>query len=163
MLLITKRTMIAIMAIFGAIALLSYYLDTKAPVVTSGLPVQQLVIEKASGGSHSFTVEIAEKPVDIQVGLMYRETMPKDHGMLFILGKEPRDISFWMKNTVIPLDMLFVERDGRIAKVHPMAQPRSLTGIPSETPVLAVIELNGGRAAELGIKSGDKVIHPYFQ
>lgn len=128
----------------------------------SSLPVEKFIIEKKSGGSHSFDLELAEKPIDLQVGLMYRKEMPADHGMIFMMGRPPRPTSFWMKNTLIPLDMLFVDEKGIIVNIHRNATPESLTGVPSQKPVIAVIELNGGRADETGLGIGDKVLHPYF-
>ena len=100
--------------------------------------------------------------MDLEIGLMYRKTMPEDNGMLFLLSAEPKETAFWMKNTLIPLDMLFIARDCTIVNIHAGAEPLSLTPIPSGQPVTAVIELNGGRAQALGIKAGDKVIAPYF-
>lgn len=128
----------------------------------SGLPIEKAVVMKQDGSRHVFKLEIAAKPIDIEIGLMHRKYMPKDHGMMFQMGREPRVISFWMKNTLIPLDMLFVGADGTIANIHHNATPLSLTGIPSQLPITAVIELNGGRANETGIKIGDRVLHPYF-
>lgn len=126
------------------------------------LRTEEILIETASGEKIPMLMEIAEKPVDLQVGLMYREKMDKDHGMMFLMGREPIVTSFWMKNTLIPLDMLFVAQDGRIAHIHRNATPHSLSGISSREPVTAVVEINGGRADALGISIGDKVIHPYF-
>lgn len=126
------------------------------------LPVDKTVIVKQNGKKHTFNLEIASKPIDVEIGLMYRKKMPKDHGMMFQLGKEPRLVSFWMKNTLIPLDMLFVAADGTIANIHRNAQPESLTSVPSQAPVTAVIELNGGRADAVGLSIGDRVLHPYF-
>lgn len=128
----------------------------------SRLPVEKVVIELQSGGLHTFDLEIASRPVDIETGLMFRKQMDKDRGMLFLLGKEPRVTSFWMKNTYIPLDMLFVAQDGKIVNIYRNAQPHSLTSIPSGAPVTGVIELNAGRADETGIRFGDRVLHGYF-
>jgi len=144
-------------------AALAYYsLGRDDDYYQSGLPIEKAVVMKQDGGQHAFKLEIAAKPIDIEIGLMHRKYMPKNHGMMFQLGKTPRHISFWMKNTLIPLDMLFVAADGSIANIHHNAVPQSLTGIPSQMPVTAVIEINGGRAAETGIKIGDRVLHPYF-
>jgi len=128
----------------------------------SGLPVEKVVVMKQDGGKQVFKLEIAAKPIDIQIGLMHRKSMPPNHGMMFQMGKTPRHVSFWMKNTLIPLDMLFVAADGSIINIHHNATPLSLTGIPSQGPITAVIELNGGRAEETGIRIGDRVLHPYF-
>ena len=155
--------MAGIMIAFGIMALLVYRYESKTLKVNSDLPVEQLVIETREGVRHNFNVEIAATPMNIQVGLMYRKSMPKDEGMLFQLGGEPREISFWMKNTLIPLDIIFVAKDGTIVKIHEMTEPKSLTSRPSGSPVTGAVELNGGTAQKLGIRSGDKVIHPYFQ
>lgn len=150
--------------IFAAVfvSLASYYLGADDDYYKSGLPIQKAVVMKQDGSAHTFKLEIAAKPIDIEIGLMHRKYMPKNHGMMFQLGQTPRHISFWMKNTLIPLDMLFVAADGSIVNIHHNAVPQSLTGIPSQMPVTAVIEINGGRAEETGIKIGDRVLHPYF-
>lgn len=146
----------------GAEAYKQLRTEITAAEYDSGLPVENLSIEMQSGLRHDFTVEVAKKPIDIQVGLMYRKSMPENHGMLFLLGREPKKTSFWMKNTLIPLDMLFIGKEGKILNIHHNAQPKMLNGIKSEAAIVAVIEINGGKAKELGIKIGDLVIHPYF-
>lgn len=128
----------------------------------SKLPVETASIKLKSGATHAFELEIAKSPVDVQMGLMFRKSMEPDHGMMFQFTKEPRKISFWMKNTYIPLDLLFIAGDGRIVNIHRNATPHSTTSIPSVEPVTGVIEINGGRSDELGIKIGDTVAHPYF-
>lgn len=111
--------------------------------------------------THKFSIELADTPMTRMQGLMFRESLDADKGMLFVF--EDSDVqSFWMQNTLIPLDMIFVKEDGRIVKIHPMAKPRDLTMISSGQPVLAVLEIKGGRAQELGIKPGDKVIYKVF-
>ena len=87
---------------------------------------------------------------------MYRESLAPDRGMIFP-HDQPRPASFWMKNTLIPLDIIFVRADGTIARIAANATPLSLTPIPSFEPVSAVLEIAGGRAAELGIEAGDRV------
>lgn len=121
-----------------------------------------VVIETASGGRFRFDVEVARSDAQMAQGMMYRETMADDAGMLFVLPAE-RLVSFWMKNTLIPLDMLFIGADGRIRRIHPKAVPRSLDSVPSGGPVKAVLEINGGMAARLGIRPGDRVIHAAFK
>ncbi len=127
------------------------------------LDVERVLVTLKNGDTHEFDLEIARAPVDIEIGLMFRKKMDKDHGMMFQLGQPPREVSFWMKNTLIPLDMLFVAEDGTIVNIHRNAVPQSLTAIPSVQPVTCVIELNGGRAEKLGINIGDKVVHRYFR
>jgi uncharacterized protein len=112
-------------------------------------------------GPHRFTVEVAETPGQMEQGLMFRRTMAPDAGMLFDY-KEPTVATMWMRNTLIPLDMLFVDEQGRIINIHERAIPQSLDVIAAAAPVRAVIELNGGTAARLGIAPGDRVQHPIF-
>ena len=105
---------------------------------------------------HRFTVELARTEEEQAMGLMNRSTLAPDRGMIFPF-EPPRDASFWMKNTLIPLDMIFVRADGSIANVEANTVPLSLEPVFSEGPVAAVLEIAGGRSAELGIKAGDKV------
>ena len=110
---------------------------------------------------HSFKVEVAETPEQMTQGLMFRRSLAPDAGMLFDY-KHPTTATMWMRNTLIPLDMLFVDAQGRIVNIHQRAVPQSLDVIAAEAPVRAVIELNGGTAARLGIQPGDRVVHPIF-
>ena len=121
-----------------------------------------LSITTASGSTHRFTVELADTAERRAVGLMYRASMAADHGMLFDF-KTDQPVSMWMRNTRIPLDMLFIARDGRIVNIAERAVPFSETTVPSKGPVRAVLELNGGTTARLGIKPGDRVTHPMFK
>ena len=120
-----------------------------------------LAIETAAGERHGFTVELAMTPAQQAQGLMFRRAMPAERGMLFVYAS-PRRTSMWMKNTFIPLDMLFIAADGRIVKVVERTVPRSLAAISSEEVVLAVLELNAGTASRLGIAPGDRVLHSAF-
>jgi uncharacterized membrane protein (UPF0127 family) len=113
-------------------------------------------------GTHRFMVEFADTPERRAVGLMHRQSMAADHGMLFDF-KVDAPVAMWMRNTRIPLDMLFIARDGRIVNIAERAVPFSETTIPSKGPVRGVLELNGGTAARLGIKAGDRVTHPMFK
>ena len=92
---------------------------------------------------------------------MFRRSLAGDRGMIFPYDP-PQEVAFWMKNTLIPLDMVFIAGDGTIKHVHANAVPMSTDTIPSGYPVRAVLEINGGSAALLGIKPGDKVKHPIF-
>ena len=123
-------------------------------------PSASLTIVTA-GGPHRFAVEIATTPQQMEQGLMFRPSLAADAGMLFDYGR-PSMATMWMKNTLIPLDMLFVDAAGRIVNIHERAIPGSLATIAAAAPVRAVIELNGGTAARLGIRPGDKVIFPIF-
>jgi uncharacterized membrane protein (UPF0127 family) len=128
----------------------------------AGLPTSPLVIKSADGTEHRFTVELANTPAERERGLMFRESLPPDAGMLFDFQK-PHVVAFWMKNTLIPLDMLFIGGDGRIRRIAERAVPLSLTPISSGVPVQAVLELNSGTAARLKLKPGDRVVHPIFR
>jgi uncharacterized membrane protein (UPF0127 family) len=117
-----------------------------------------LTIESASGGRHTFNVELAMTPEQMAQGLMYRRQLAADAGMLFIYPA-PEPTAFWMKNTLIPLDMLFIAPDGHILNIAERTIPQTETPVPSAGPVKAVLELNGGTAQRLGIKPGDRVRH----
>jgi uncharacterized protein len=104
-----------------------------------------------------FKVEVARTGEEQERGLMFRESLPVDGGMIFPMAP-PRFASFWMKNTVIPLDMIFIRTDGSIARIAAETTPYSLTPVDSGEPVAAVLEIAGGRAAQLGIAEGDHVI-----
>ena len=123
-------------------------------------PTAPLTIITASG-SHRFTVELATSPTQMIQGLMFRQSLAPDAGMLFDYQASSM-ASMWMKNTLIPLDMLFIGADGTVLDIHERAVPLSLDPIGSDKPVLAVLELNGGTAARLGIRSGDRVVFPIF-
>jgi hypothetical protein len=123
----------------------------------SGLPVENLRIVTHDGHVHKFKVEIADNFASRERGLMFRKSLAPDAGMLFDF-KTPQDVQFWMKNTLIPLDMLFIDEHGVVLNVAADAVPLSEANIPSAGPVLGVLEIKGGRAAELGLKAGD-VVH----
>jgi uncharacterized membrane protein (UPF0127 family) len=122
----------------------------------AGLEQVPLTIRTAAGAEHRFTVEVARTSEEQQTGLMNRPSLAPDRGMIFP-HDSPRMASFWMKNTLIPLDIIFVRADGRIVNIAENTVPLSLEPVPSLEPVSAVLELAGGRTAELGIKAGDKV------
>jgi uncharacterized protein len=119
-----------------------------------------LVIE-ASGGRFEFRVELAKTPAERARGLMFRESLADDHGMLFDFG-HPQPVAMWMRNTLIPLDILFIRSDGRISRIARDAQPLSDRILESGEPVRAVLELRGGLTAERDIEPGDRIIHPLF-
>ena len=130
-------------------------------VAAPALPSETITID-TKAGPHNFTVEIAADDESRERGLMYRTAMAPDAGMLFDF-QTPQPVSFWMENTVLPLDMLFVRADGTIARIRANATPYSRENIPSGEPVEVVIELNGGRAAALGIEEGARVHAPQLQ
>ncbi len=113
------------------------------------------------GREIKFDVELALNDAERSRGLMFREKLGPYDGMLFDFHREA-PVSFWMKNTLIPLDMIFIAADGTIRSIHANAVPHSIETIPSQFPVRGVLEINGGSAKLLGIKPGDKVKHPIF-
>ncbi len=113
-------------------------------------------------GAARFAVEIADAPGEWARGLMFRAEMADDAGMLFVYPA-PRRVSFWMKNTLIPLDILFIDRLGRVRAIHENARPHDETPIDSGAEVLAVLEINAGLVAELGITPGTELRHPAFR
>ena len=121
----------------------------------SGLEVVPLTINRG-GKTLQFRVEVARTAQEQARGLMFRTAMGADEGMIFPMNP-PRPASFWMRNTVIPLDLIFVGPDGAVLNIAANAVPYDETSLRSAGPVKAVLELNGGRAAQLGIVPGDKV------
>jgi uncharacterized membrane protein (UPF0127 family) len=113
-------------------------------------------------GVHVFAVEIADNDAERAKGLMYRKELPEGQGMLFDFHRE-QDVSFWMQNTYIPLDMIFIRGDGRILRIAENTEPLSTRLIPSGGPVRAVLEVIGGTARKLGIEPGDRVASPIFK
>lgn len=114
---------------------------------------------KSQSSEYKFEVEIADDAEERAQGLMFRKNLAPNAGMLFIYPTV-QDVAFWMKNTLIPLDMLFIAADGHIVRIEKQATPLSETAIPSGAPVKAVLEVNGGLADELGVKQGDLVKYP---
>ena len=134
--------------------LLSVVLSGVAPAAPA-LPVVTITIE-TQRGSRAFNVEMASDPQSQKQGLMYRRQLAPDAGMLFDF-QETVMLSFWMKNTILPLDILFIRPDGTISSIAPDTVPLSTAPVTSVEPVRAVLEINGGRARELGIRAGDRV------
>lgn len=146
---------------FGLLALLAFPGMTPVAAQQAKLPVEAVSIRIADGTEYLFKTEMALTPEQQAQGMMLRTEMAPDEGMLFVFP-EPRRASFWMRNTLIPLDMLFVRQNGRVVNIIENAKPQTDTPRRSNGRVKAVLELPGGRAAELGIKPGDLVIHPSF-
>ena len=109
----------------------------------------------SSNGTHRFTVDVAETFEQQERGLMFVKSLPPDHGMIFLYDP-PQPVSFWMHNTLIPLDIIYIRADGTISSIN-AAKPLDDTPLPSGEPIAVVLEIAGGRAAELGIAPGDKV------
>jgi uncharacterized membrane protein (UPF0127 family) len=137
------------------------FLAASARVPTHGGELDSLDII-TSTGRHAFQIEIADNDTTRERGLMDRRYMAADHGMLFEFERDAL-VSFWMKNTYIPLDMIFISPSGVVTRITANAEPLSERVIPSGGPCIAVLELNGGTAASIGLKVGDKVRHPFFK
>ena len=146
--------------IFAIAALALTLVATTAWAQLQTFEQDRLAIATA-GGAQQFAVELAVTSEQRAQGLMYRERLPADAGMLF-LYPAARQIAMWMKNTLIPLDMLFIGDDGRILHIAERAIPGSTATISSMQPARAVLELNGGTAARLKIQVGDRVLYRTF-
>ncbi len=177
-----KKTFIVIIALVGAVFLaLSSYVIAKdnVTVKTINIPppieVNKFYIEKkpqklkkaeiailsANGKLHKYMVEIAVTGEQLRIGMMFRKYIEENTGMLFAFKGEA-ERSFWMKNTLIPLDLLFIKNDGVITHIHHMAKEGSLEPIRSNGKVAAVLEIAGGEAEILGINIGDRVLYKDF-
>ncbi len=140
-------------AAFGARA------QSPAPAAETNL---ETLTFQTAGGPAAFKVEVMRNDAERERGLMYRRFMPADRGMLFDFGRE-QNVMMWMKNTYIPLDMVFISRAGVVVHIAENAEPLSERIIPSDAPTYAVVELNGGAAKKIGLKIGDQVDHPMFR
>ncbi|MCE8535867.1 DUF192 domain-containing protein [Ruegeria pomeroyi] len=116
---------------------------------------------RGGGSELRFSIELAQTPQERSQGLMFRESLPRGAGMLFVF-EHPQRVAFWMKNTLIPLDLIFVDRSGTVTRVHPNAIPHDETPIPGGDAVFAVLEINGGLAARYGIAPGTQLRHRVF-
>lgn len=143
---------------FRAIAPVVFFLSACAAVAECAADRVDL---RGDWGQAEFSVELAVTPQERARGLMFRESMAEDSGMLFFFDP-PRAVSFWMRNTLIPLDMIFADREGVVQRVHANAIPGDETGIPGGPDIYAVLEVNAGLAEELGIVPGSELRHPYF-
>lgn len=108
-----------------------------------------------------YRVSVADEPAERERGLMFLEELPANEGMLFLF-EAPGEAGFWMRNTLIPLDLLFIDEAGRIVRVHPDAVPHDETPIRSRSPVIGALEINAGEAGRNGIVPGDLIGSPYF-
>lgn len=125
------------------------------------LPTEPMVIVTRDGRRLSFNVEMAIRPEQQMIGLMFRPEVKPDEGMLFDWGT-PRESSMWMRNTIASLDMVFIAADGRIHRIAERTVPQSLATVSSNGPVRATLELRAGIAEQLDIRPGDRVLHPMF-
>ncbi len=157
------RFALAAMLILGAtLGPVSLPQEAKAQAALQTFEKSPLTIQSQTGQSHAFTVELALTDAQKTQGLMFRRALAADAGMLFVYDSD-REIAMWMYNTFIPLDMLFLAADGRVVHVHERAVPQSTATISSRQPARGVLELPGGTAARLGLKAGDRVIHPLLK
>ncbi len=150
-----RRTVLAAALIAGLLPFATGAQETTA--AQPELPKEKLVITTTDGKSYPFNVEMASTPDQQTVGLMFRPSVPADGGMLFDWG-DSRESNMWMRNTVAPLDMLFINADGTIRHIAEDTTPQSLAVIPSSGPVRATLEVAAGTAARLHLKVGD-VVH----
>jgi hypothetical protein len=133
-----------------------------SPALARG-EVNRLAIVTQAGVRHEFQLEIANTPESRSRGLMFRRELPDGRGMLFDFGARETEISMWMKNTYIPLDMIFIRADGRIRHIAENTTPHSEATISSGGPVKGVLEVIAGTARRLGLSPGDRVEHPFFR
>lgn len=131
------------------------------PTAVSATCREDTVFLRGDWGQARFTVEIADDPNERAVGLMNRPSMPASAGMLFVYDR-PQRMSFWMRNTLIPLDMLFIDSRGVVRHIHHEAVPHDETPILGGNNLLSVLEINGGLARRLGIQAGSELRHPAF-
>lgn len=156
------QTRLRLLAVLALLAVRPISPAAETPALSpAGLPLDAVTVETAGGGEIGFQVELALTAADQQRGLMFREEMAEDAGMLFVFDVV-RPASFWMRNTLIPLDMLFIAPDGTILNIVERAEPETDTPRRSAGPVRAVLEINGGLAGLLGIAAGDRVRHAAF-
>lgn len=158
----TKRSLVIALALLAALFAAPFAGVGFAESAAAKMPTGPLILITADGTQHEFIVELAANHRDRSRGLMFREELSPDHGMLFDYGQS-RNVAMWMKNTLIPLDMLFIKDDGRVESFRKRTVPHSEQPIPSEGPVRAVLELVGGSVDRLGIQPGDRVDHEIFR
>lgn len=141
----------------------SFLVFTLVFATAPALAAERETLEIASKtGVHAFSVELATTEAEREKGLMYRKSLPEGQGMLFDFHRD-QEVGFWMRNTYIPLDMIFIRGDGRIWRIAENTEPLSEKIVPSNGPVRAVLEVIGGTARKLGIAPGDRVAHPIFK
>lgn len=160
------RTLISrISLLLSATILLLVFTSSSAaanPLATGDFQRSTLVIETTDNKRYEFQTYLAEKPKQLQQGLMFVRSLPNNTGMLFDFNP-PKQVAMWMKNTLISLDMLFIDSSGVILNIAADTTPGSLDTLRSSGVARAVLEINGGMAAKLGIEPGDRVIHPWFE
>lgn len=144
------------------VALLLVLISTLLPAPVSARMARETVVLVTASGETRIDTEIAATTEEKALGLMFRTYLPDTQGMLFAYEK-PLEITMWMRNTYIPLDMVFIKPDGTVHRIEARTEPLSETIISSKGDVLAVLELAGGAAERLGLKPGDKIRHRFFK
>jgi uncharacterized membrane protein (UPF0127 family) len=155
------RTVLMLAAMTLAAACTADETDRPTPPQLAGLPMSEVRVETDSG-THRFRVWIAADAASRERGLMFVRELPADHGMLFLLD-HVQYTSFWMKDTFLALDLVFIGADGKVVNLVHAARPQSLDPIPSGAPVIAVLELPAGTAARIRLAAGDRVAAPHFR
>ena len=140
---------------------LAVLLALSPPALAQEAALESLEIVTSSG-THRFSVEVMRTDEQRARGLMHRRFMPEDRGMLFDFKRE-EPVAMWMKNTYLSLDMVFIDKSGKVVNIAENTEPLSERIIPSAGPVLAVLELNAGTARRIGLKPGDRLRHPLFK
>jgi uncharacterized protein len=146
----------------AALALFALVLIVLARAAPAWAAEEQTLEIVSRTGVHTFTVELAVTDQERQQGLMFRRELPEGRGMLFDF-KQDQNVTMWMKNTYIPLDMIFIRADGRIQRIAENTEPESTRVIAAGAPVRAVLEVIAGTAKKLGIRAGDRVAHSLFR
>lgn len=151
------RWLAPLLLAFGAVTLSPMPAQAATGAPQTGLKTATMTLTiGASGKQHRYTVEVAQTVEQQATGMMYRRSMPQDHGMWFPF-RTAKIQSFWMENTYLPLDLVFVGPDSRVVNIAADATPMSRAPITSAGPAIGVLELNGGEAARIGLKPGDAV------
>ncbi len=158
-----RKFLIPLVLVAAVVAVIFGYVLADEPFRANNraqtLPVDPTpLIAETAKGDRSFTIEVADDGREREAGLMYREDMADDHGMLFVFDR-PQMVGFWMKNTPMPLDLLFVGQDGRVRAIK-RGEPFSEAGISPAEPVRFVLELKAGTAQREGITNGNRLRHP---
>jgi hypothetical protein len=152
------KRLLAVLALAGSWAASAQFISEKPPAPLSGLPRSEVLVETADG-RYVFQVWIADNNQSRQQGLMFIKELPADQGMLFLFER-PEFASFWMKNTTVSLDIVFIAPGGLVVNIAHNTPPLSLAPIESVAPVTSVLELAAGTAARLGLVAGDRVRYP---
>lgn len=158
-----RATLFALLMVIAGLVWLFFFAtdeDDVSKVNAAGMKLEPLTLVTASG-PHALRVEVARTPQEQALGLMYRTELANGQGMLFV-HERPQDVAMWMKNTYIPLDMVFIKRDGTVHRIARKTEPHSEALIHSEGEVNAVLEIAGGAAKAYGLEPGDKVRHQFF-